>query len=94
MQELDKANLQIHVIRNGLEKYLSFCIIKMLTFINSFLFLSSLSDSLIKNLGKNVFKYLKQEFDNNDLDIAKQKEFYPYEYMNDFEKFKEQLPNK
>ena len=66
----------------------------MLSFIDSFRFLSSLSDSLIKNLGKNVFKYLKQECDNNDLDIAKQKGFYPYEYMNNFEKFKEQLPNK
>ena len=28
------------------------------------------------------------------LDLVKQKGFYPYEYMSDFEKFKEQLPSK
>ena len=40
------------------------------------------------------FKYLSQEFDNNVLDLVKQIGFYPYEYMSDFEKFKEELPNK
>ena len=37
---------------------------------------------------------MSQEFDNNVLDLVKQKGFYPYEYMNDFEKFKEDLPYK
>ena len=37
------------------------------------------------------FKYLSQEFDRNVLDLVKQKRFYPYEYMGDFEKFKEEL---
>ena len=40
------------------------------------------------------FKYLSQEIDNNVLDLVKQKGFYPYEYMNDFEKLKEELPSK
>ena len=31
---------------------------------------------------------------NNVLDLVKQKGFYPYEYMGDFEKFKEGLPSK
>ena len=35
-----------------------------------------------------------QEFDNNVLDLVKQKGFYPYEYMSDFEKFKEDLASK
>ena len=35
-----------------------------------------------------------QEFDNNVLDLVKQKRFYPYAYMTDFEKFKEELPCK
>ena len=35
-----------------------------------------------------------QEFDNNVLDLVKQKEFYPYEYMSNFEEFKEELPGK
>ena len=37
---------------------------------------------------------MSQEFDNNVLDLVKQKVFYPFEYMSDFGKFKEQLPNK
>ena len=37
---------------------------------------------------------MSQEFDNSVLDLVKQKGFYPYEHMSDFEKFKEELPNK
>ena len=37
---------------------------------------------------------MSQEFDNNASDLFKQKGFYPYEYMSDFEKFKEKLPCK
>ena len=33
--------------------------------------------------------YLSQEFHNNVLNLVKQKRFYPYENMSDFEKFKE-----
>ena len=35
-----------------------------------------------------------QEFDKNKLDLVKKKEFYPFEYMTDFGKFKEKLPGK
>ena len=73
---------------------MSFNIDNSLFFIDSFHFLSSLLDSLVKNLVKVDFKYFSQEFDNNILDIVKQKEFYPYGYMSGFEKFKEQLPSK
>ena len=31
---------------------------------------------------------MSQEFDNKVLDLVKQKGFYPYEYLRDFEKFK------
>ena len=37
---------------------------------------------------------MSQEFDNNVLDLVKQKGFYPYGYMSDFEKFNEELPSK
>ena len=33
--------------------------------------------------------YLSQQFDNNVLDLVKQKVYYPYEYIIDFEHFKE-----
>ena len=38
--------------------------------------------------------WVSQEFDNNILDLVKQKGFYAYEYMSDFEKFKKELPRK
>ena len=71
MQELGKFNLKINVKRNVLEKYMSFSINNKLSFIDSFQFLSSSLDSLVKNLGKDNFKYLSQEFDNNVLDLVK-----------------------
>ena len=37
---------------------------------------------------------MAQKFNNIVLDLVKQKGFYPYEYMSDFEKFKEELPSK
>ena len=49
---------------------------------------------MVKNLSQNDFKYLSQEFDNNVLDLVKQKGFYSYEYMSNFEKFKEKLSSK
>ena len=49
---------------------------------------------LVKNLAKDDFKYLSKEFDNSTFDLVKQRQFYPYEYMSNFEKFKEELPIK
>ena len=72
---------------------MSFSINNKLILIDSFRFLSSSSDNLVKNSTKD-FKYLSQDFHNNELDLVKQKGFYPYEYMSSFEKFKEQLPSK
>ena len=45
-------------------------------------------------MAKADFNYLSQEFDNKILDLVKHERFYPYEYMSDFEKFKEGLPSK
>ena len=52
---------------------MSFSINSMLSFIDSFQFLRSSLDSLIKKLGKVDFKYFSQEFDKNVLDLVKQK---------------------
>ena len=57
-QELGKFNLKINVIPNGLEKYMSFTNNNKLSFIDSFQFLSSSLDSLVKNLSQDDFKYL------------------------------------
>ena len=37
---------------------------------------------------------MSQELYNNVLDLVKQNGLYPYQYMTDFEKFKEELPSK
>ena len=37
---------------------------------------------------------MSQEFDNNILDLVRQNEFCPYEYMSDSEKFMEELPSR
>ena len=68
MQELVKFNLKINVIPNGLEKYMSFSINNKLSSIDSFQFLSSSLDSLVKILTKDDSKCFCQEFDNNILD--------------------------
>ena len=64
MEELEKFNLKINVISNGLEQYMSFTINNKLSFIDSFQFTSLSLDSLVKNLSKEYFKYLNREFDN------------------------------
>ena len=73
MQELGKFNLKINVILNWLQTYFSLVINNELSFIDSFQFLSSSLDNLIKNLGKDDFKYLRQEFDNNVFEKFKEK---------------------
>ena len=62
MQELVKFNLKINVIPNGLEKEMIFNINNKLIFIDNFQSLSFSLDSLVKNLGKDDFNYLSQEF--------------------------------
>ena len=94
MQELGKFNIKINFIPNGLEMHMRFSINSNLSFIDSFQFLNSSLESLVKDLNKDYFKYFSQEFDNNVLDVVKQKGFYLCEYMNDFERFKEELPSK
>ena len=93
MQELGKFNVKVNIIQNGLEKYMSFTINNKISFIDSFQFLSSSLDSLVRNFNKDDFKYLGQKFDTNVLDLVKKKGFYPFEYMITFEKFEEKLPS-
>ena len=49
-------------------------------------------DKLVKNLSDEDFKYLVKEFGFENLEILKQKDAYPWEYMNSFKRFnKEKL---
>ena len=75
MQELGKFNLKTNVILNEVEKYMSFAINNMLSFIGSFQYLSSSLDNLVGNLDKVDFKYLSQELVNKALNPLNQKGF-------------------
>ena len=88
--ELNKFDVKIEVIPNRLEKYMTFFLNKNLVFIDSMQFMNSSLEKLVKNLSDNDFKYLIQEIVLKDLELLKQKDAYPYEYMNSFKKFSEE----
>ena len=51
--------------------------------------MNSSLENLVKNLPDNDFKYLTDKFGSKNLELSKQKDAYPYEYINSFERFKE-----
>ena len=71
--ELDKFDVKISVIPNGLEKYMAFFLNKNLVFIDGTQFMNSSLDKLVKNLSDENFKYLVEEFGSEKLELLKQK---------------------
>ena len=65
MQEVGKFNLKKKVITNVFEKYMNFSINNKLSFIESFQFISASLDNLVLD----NHKYLRQELDNNLLNL-------------------------
>ena len=52
-------------------------------------------EKLIKNLMNNDFKHLTEEFGSKNLELLKQKDAYPYNYINSSKRFSEtKLPDK
>ena len=91
----EKIEMNINCIPNNMEKYMAFMLGNHLVFLDSFQFMSSSLDNLIKNLPDEAFKYTKQGFEKEQFELMKQKGVYPYDYMDNFEKFNNtQLPNK
>ena len=57
--------------------------------------MNSSLEKLLKNLSDNDFKYLIEECGSKNLELLKQKDAYPYEYMDRFKRFgEEKLPNR
>ena len=80
---------------NRLEKYMAFFVNKNLVFIDSMQFMNFSLEKLVKNLSDDDFKYLTKEFGSKNLELLKQKDAYPYEYMNSFKRFcEEELPDR
>ena len=94
MQQIGKFNKDINVIPNNMEKYMAFMIGRNLIFIDSFQFMNQSLSDLANNLPKDGFYHTKNEFGSNNLELITKKGVYPYEYMDDFNKFKEEgLPS-
>ena len=92
---LNKFDIKIDVIPNGLEKYTAFVINKNLAFIDSMQFMNSSLEKLVNNLEDNHFEYLTLEIGSKYLELLKQTDACPYEYIDSFKKFSEkQLPDK
>ena len=110
ISHFDKLNTDkddVSVIAQNSEKYITFSL-KQLEFKDSFSFLSSSLDKLVK-LTKYEGNEKRKDWNNHfyhsnknlyvnsveDLDLLTDKGVYPYDYMTDFNKFNEtQLPNK
>ena len=82
-----KRKIDINIIANNFEKYMSFRLGKHLHFIDSFQFMSQSLDKLSSNLPEDRFIYTGGEIDG-DLDLMKKKGVYPYDYMDSFSRFK------
>ena len=86
--------MKTDVIPNRLEKYMAF-FKKNLVFIDSMQFTNSRLEKLVKNLSNDDFEYLSKEIGSKNLEFLKQKDAYPYEYMDSFKRFgEEKLPDK
>ena len=85
----EKIEMNINCIPNNMEKYMAFMLGNHLVFLDSFQFMSSSLDNLIKNLPDEAFKYTKQGFKNEQFNLMKQKGIYPYDHMDSFDKFNE-----
>ena len=86
--------MNINVIPNNMEKYLAIMLGNHLKFIDSFQFMNSSLDKLVSYLPKDLFKYTSKRFQGKQFDLMTRKGVYPYDYMDSFEKFNEQLPAK
>ena len=63
-----------------------------IVFKDSLKFMSSSLEVLVNNLPKDVFKNLDKYYTSEQTELLKQKGFYPYEYMDSVEIFKEDKP--
>ena len=91
----EECHMNINCIPNNMEKYMAFMLGNHLVFLDSFQFMSSSLDNLIKNLPDEAFNYTKQEFKKEQFELMKHKGVYPYDHMDSFDKFnKTELPTK
>ena len=74
--------------KKGEDKYKTFDIV----FKDSLKFMSSSLGALVNNLPKNGFKNISKYYTPEEVELIKQKGFYPYEFMDTEEKFNDTNP--
>ena len=81
-----KVEVDKYIKKNGIEKSKEI----ELRFIDSFKFMSSSLDSLVNNLARGGGKFFGfEEYSENQYKLLIRKGIYPYQYMTDWDKFKE-----
>ena len=91
----EKQDLNINAIPTNMEKYMAFMLGNHLTFIDSFQFMSSSLDKLVSTLPMDDLIYTSKSFRGKQLELLSKKGVYPYDFMDNFEKFKNrELPTK
>ena len=63
-----------------------------IVFKDSLKFISSSLEALVNNLSKDAFKNINKYYAPEEVELIKQKGFYPYEYMDTIEKFNDTKP--
>ncbi|CAB3978376.1 Gastrula zinc finger [Paramuricea clavata] len=86
MQEIGKFKMNINVVPNNMEKYISFSLGKSLVFIDSIQFMASSLEALVDNLSPEDFKIVGQRWQGEDFDLVRQKGIFPYKYLDDISK--------
>ena len=81
------TNIDIDVIPKSTEKYMSIIINKNINFLDSLQFSKSTLEDLAANLEDAGFKYLLTEFPQDKLNLLKEKDAFPYEWIDDYRKF-------
>ncbi|CAB4015631.1 Gastrula zinc finger [Paramuricea clavata] len=95
MQEIGKFKMNINVVPNNMEKYISFSLGKSLVFIDSIQFMASSLEALVSNLSPEDFRIVGKRWAGEDFKLVTQKGIFPYEYLDDISKLDtEGLPSR
>ena len=79
---------KVRVIPQNLEKYLSLTV-GQLKFTDSFQFIPKSLDVLSKTLEDDEFRYLVESCTTSHFELVRRKGVYPYDYMDNVDKFDE-----
>ena len=83
--ELNNFNVDIEVIPETIDKYMSIIVNKNIIFVDSLQFYKGWLDTLPSNLNNKDFKHLISEFGVDKLEIFKREDAYPYEWVDSYE---------